>query len=242
MLKKIYLSIGLGLSLGLVVYSDPSINYYGDITDSQHSTTVGTDASTTGASADVNMEYILPQVIAVGIYSEGDIATTGGAPLLNGRYNANSNRRKISHFAIRNKNDVLNDLVKHGNEDDETSNTESMNVNGVVYASTGIGLLTIEPVLQGGTTNIPSNSLSVRFNNQTNTGSIDVAFKGTFEGQSLANMVGNAAAITNAGNTIMDTDNRGNFSLTGDVIEETLDTSDDVGLYRGELRLTITSL
>ncbi len=240
--KIIFIPTILCLSIGLAVYSDPSINYSGDSNDSQYAQTTGSDAGTTGASSQVNMEYVIPSGIAIGIFTNGDIETQSGAPILKGRYSAGIKRRDSSHFAITNKNDILNDLIKHGNEDDETSNTETINVNGVVYSSTGLGLLRVEPIVPGGISNIPNNALSVRFTNQTNSGSIDVAFKGMFEGQSLAAMVGTPSAITNEGNTIMDTDNRGNFSLTGDVIEETLDPSDDIGNYRGELKVTLTSL
>lgn len=241
MKKNFFLSALICLSVGLTAYSDPSIDYSGNFTDTQHSRSVGNEANT-GASAQINMEYTIPNGIAIGIFSDGDIQSESGAPILKGRYNAETKRRKNSSFRVTNKEDILNDLIKKGNEDDDVSNSETLQINGVVYSSTGLGLLTIEPTLQGGTNNIPSNALSVRFANQSNTGAIDVAFKGVFEGLSLASMVGNHSSISNEGNTIMDTDNRGNFSLIGDVIEETLDTSDDVGSYRGELKVTLTSL
>ena len=216
------------------------IDYTGDITDTQHAQTTGADASTTGASATVEMDYEIPDVVAIGVYTAGDITSTQGAPLLAGRFALGAGN---SDMVVNNQDDVLNDIIKDANEVDSTTNSDYFKINGVVYSSTGAGTLTIEPGTVGGTASLPTNSISVSFTNQSGgAGAIDVAFNGSFIGGATAALEGTSASITNGTNTAMDTDNRGNFNLLGDVIEASVSNADDIGTYTGSMTITITAL
>jgi hypothetical protein len=242
MLKKSSLKFLFVATLALVAQGAfaEGVSYTGDITDSQHAQTTGADAGTTGASAEVTMDYEIPDVVAIGVYTAGDITSTAGAPLLAGRFATGAGN---SDLIINNQDDVLNDIVKAGNEVDSSTNTDYFKVNGVVYSSTGAGTLTLEPGTVGGTTDLPANSISVSFTNQSGgAGAIDVAFNGSFIGGATAALEGTSASLTNGTNTAMDTDNRGNFNLLGDVIESSVSNADDVGTYTGSMTITITAL
>lgn len=252
MLKKFSLKTLFVIGLAFIGHTAfaSGVTYQGDITDSQHSQTTGEDAATTGASATIEMDYSIPEVVALGIYTDGDINSTNGAPLLAGKYNwATSMAASVgypsanSRLSITNQDDILNDIIKSGNEVDHQTNQESFIVAGVVYSSTGAGTLEIIPGTVGGTENLPLGSTSVAFTNQSGgSGSIDVAFNGVFWGNANGFMVGTANSLTNGPNTAMDSTNRANFLLLGDVIESSVNNQDDSGTYTGSFTVTITAL
>lgn len=235
------LAIGLGF-IGQMAYSATNLTMSGDIEEGGGAATgaaisSGANASSPGVSAEVQLEMEMPDIIAMAIYQGGDVNTTQGAPLLAGRYAAGLN----SNLSLTNVADILNDVVKGGNEIDKNTNTDVLKIGGVVYSSTGLATLTVEPVTQGGTTDLPANHISVEFTNVSGgDGSIIVGFEGTFteDGTTVTAFEGDETSITTGPVAMANTDNRGTFLLYGDVIESSLDTFDDIGTYEGTLTIT----
>lgn len=173
--------------------------------------------------------------VALGIYTNGEINNT----LLNGRFGfAEGN----SNLSLKNRNDVLNDIVKGGNEVDAQTNSQILKVNGVAYSSTGTISLSISPINVGSIDFLPNNSISVKFINISGSGEIDIAFNGNFTGLLSSTLKGGANEISNIGNITTSLSKKANFNLKGDVIEASVSTQDDVGTYEGGINITLTSL
>jgi hypothetical protein len=171
-------------------------------------------------------------VVAIGIYQGGDVTSTNGAPLLAGRYQAGLD----SHLSMSNINDILNDIVKGGNQVDNGSNFEVIKIGGVVYSSTDVAMILVTPGNVGGTANLPANSVSVLFSGPG--GSVDIAFNGSFFGAgSPTPFIGSAGDIT-TGAVSLNADHKGTFLLYGDVIEGSVTSADDVGTYSGSLTIS----
>ena len=80
------------------------------------------------------------------------------------------------------------------------------------------------------------------FTNQSGgAGAIDVAFSGDFTGELTDYLESDTYSLLNGPNTQMDTDNRANFNLVGDVIEGSVSNADDIGTYTGSMTITITT-
>ena len=240
-LKSLFMA---GLVLGFaslcqLAQAAPTVTMNGDIEEGGAGATgaavsSGTNASSPGVSAQMDMEYSVPDVIALGIYQGGDITTTQGAPLLAGRYSAGFN----SHMSLTNVTDILNDIILGGNTVDNGANTEVLKIGGVAYSSTGGAVLTVAPGTVGGTTDLPADSISVAFVNGS-LGAIDIAFNGSFtDGTTPTAFAGDETSITTGPVTMDVVDNRGNFLLYGDVIESSVTSADDLGLYTGSLTIT----
>ncbi|MBO1063111.1 MAG: hypothetical protein HEQ14_19945 [Aphanizomenon flos-aquae CP01] len=171
-------------------------------------------------------------VVAIGIYQGGDVTSTNGSPLLAGRYSSGLE----SHLSLSNINDILNDIIKGGNEVDRVTNSEIIKIGGVVYSSTDVAMITVTPGNIGGTANLPANSISVLFSGPG--GSVDIAFNGSFFGTgSPIDFIGSAGGIT-SGQVNMNPDHKGTFLLYGDVIESSVSCADDVGSYSGSLTIS----
>lgn len=235
------MTVGLAL-VGQMAFADTSVTMSGDITEGGGAATgaaisSGANASTPGVSGEIQLDFEMPDVIAMAIFQGGDVTTTQGAPLLAGRYSAPLD----SDLSLTNVTDILNDIVKTGNEVDKTTgNTDILKIGGVVYSSTGSAILTVEPVDQGGTTDLPANSISVLFTNQDGDGSILVGFEGSFtDGTTPTAFTGaDETSITTGPVAMSNTDNRGTFLLYGDVLESSVTSADDVGTYEGTLTIT----
>lgn len=240
--KSAKLLLASGLSLGLIgsLTADAAtdVSYTGDTTDTQHAQSLGANASSPGAYADVTMDYTMPDVVALGVYTNGEITSTEGAPLLAGKFSQNSD------LSITNESVILNDIVTSSNVVDAGNDSEVLRIYGVVYSSSGAGTVTVEPLSEGtSAAALPTNSVNAQFDNQTNSGSFDVAFSGWFQGIGIVEqLLGNSSFLTNSGNTTMDASNQGTFAIEGDIQEDTVTNADDTGVYEGGVRVTITSL
>jgi|694.fasta_scaffold01723_1 hypothetical protein len=239
-LKSLFMA---GLVLGFVSLSQlaqaaPTVTMNGDIMEGGVAATgaaisSGANAASPGVSAEMDMEFEIPDVIALGIYQGGDITTTEGAPLLAGRYAAGLN----SDLVLNNVTDILNDIILDGNTVDNGTNTDVLKIGGVVYSSTTSAVITAAPGTVGGTANLPTNSISVAFVNGS-VGAIDIAFNGSFTGAATSSFTGNSTSITTGPVTMDNADNRGTFLLYGDVIESSVTSADDVGVYLGSVTIT----
>lgn len=237
--------LAAGLSLGLIgpLTADAAtdVTYTGDTTDSQHAQSLGANASSPGAYADVTMDYTIPDVVALAIYTSGEITSAEGAPLLSGVFNEQGGKNSL--LSLTDESTILEDIVLQNNVyDNFNTNDRTLFIRGVVYSSSGGCTLTVEPLIQGSAAPLLSNSIVAQFNNQTNSGSIDVGFAGTFYATTDMLLVGNTASISNAGNTTLSVLNQGIFVIDGDVLEPTVTAEDDTGVYEGGIRITVTSL
>ncbi len=236
-MKRYLLATCLTLSLALIGQGAfaQGVTYSGDLLPGDSAISTGANASSPGVSAEVQMDFDMPDVVALAIFNTGgDVLSADGAPLLAGKYNAGLE----SDLVLNNIDDILNDIIKDGNEVDSSTNTDVLKIGGVAYSSTGSAVLTVTPLAAGGTTDLPTNSISVLFTNTAGDGTIDVAFNGSFTGAANTDFTGTSASITTGPVAMDNLDNRGTFLLYGDVIESSLTSADDIGLYQGSLTVT----
>lgn len=235
---KLLLAAGLSLGLmgSLTSNADTDVTYTGDTSDSQHAQSLGANASSPGAYADVTMDYTIPDIVALAIYTNGDITSAEGAPLLSGRFTQNSS------LSVSDESIILEDLVLTENVTDPL--ITRMNVRGVAYSSTGSINLTVEPLVEGTSTPlINGREIIVQFDNQTNSGSIDVAFNGSYVTTSGGSaLMGTSSSISNTISQGTYDNNQAEFRIFGDVLEPTVTAEDDTGVYEGGVRITVTSL
>ncbi len=213
------------------------VSYNGDLLPGDSTISSGGNATNLGVSAEVQMDFAMPEIVAIGVFNNGgDVASVdAGAPILAGKYDPSLE----TYLFLNHTETVLNDVIKDGNEvDANTNNGNVIKVGGVAYSSTGSAILTATPFIRGGSNNLPNNSISVMFVNTQGDGLIDVAFNGSFTGTGVFAFTGSAASIS-TGPAIMDNaDNRGTFLLMGDVIESSVTSADDVGIYQGAITVS----